>query len=113
MEGQDQLTLARDLVEALATGERGQADRIVNALARGVESSVCSQVATMTEGLRKALADLEGDVGVAGMTLHEIPDVRDRLHYIIAKTERLRIAPLARSRRYCPWWNVSPGAPRS
>ena len=88
LEGQDQLTLARDLVEALATGERGQADRIVNALARGVESSVCSQIATMTEGLRKALADLEGDVGVAGMTLHEIPDVRDRLQYIIAKTER-------------------------
>lgn len=88
MESQDQLTLARDLVEALATGERGQADRIVNALARGLESSVCSRVATMTEGLRKALADLEGDVGVAGMTLHEIPDVRDRLHYIIAKTER-------------------------
>jgi chemotaxis protein CheZ len=42
----------------------------------------------MTEGLRKALRDLEGDVGVAGMTLHEIPDVRDRLQYIIAKTER-------------------------
>ncbi len=88
MEGQDQLTLARDLVKALETGERGQADRIVNALAHRLESSVCSQIATMTEELRKALCDLEGDVEVAGLTLHEIPDVRDRLHYIIAKTER-------------------------
>jgi len=88
LESQDQLTLARDLVEALEASERGQADRIVNALAHSLESSVCSQIATMTEGLRKALCDLEGDVGVAGMTLHEIPDVRDRLHYIIAKTER-------------------------
>jgi hypothetical protein len=69
--------LARNLVEALEAGERGQADRIVNALARGLESSVCSQIATMTKGLRKALCDLEGDIGVAGMTLHEIPDVRE------------------------------------
>jgi chemotaxis protein CheZ len=77
LEGQDQLTLARNLVEALEAGERGQADRIVNALVHRLESSVCSQIATMTKGLRKALCDLEGDIGVAGMTLHEIPDVRE------------------------------------
>jgi chemotaxis protein CheZ len=42
----------------------------------------------MTAELRKALADLAGDVGVAEMVLHEVPTVTDTLYYITAKTER-------------------------
>ncbi len=82
------LQAARELVRALEAGERERADRLLGELAHKRESSVHAEVATLTEDLRKALSDLETDVGVAGMTLHEMPDVRNRLHYIVAKTER-------------------------
>jgi chemotaxis protein CheZ len=86
LEGQDRLRLARDLVAALEAGERADADRIVEALARRGETGVYRQVATMTGDLRQALGDLAGNV--AEMPPHEVPNVTDRLHSIIAKTER-------------------------
>ncbi len=88
LETQDSLALAIDLVQALKAGERERAERIVEVLAEAREARVYAEIATMAQELRKALGDLEGDAGVAGMTLHEIPEVRDRLHYLVAKTER-------------------------
>lgn len=82
----EQLDAARRLVEALERGDHGAADACLSHLA-GRESMLYQDVGKLTRELHEALKNVRIDSEVVELAEHEIPDAKERLHYVITKTE--------------------------
>ncbi|MGF1762836.1 protein phosphatase CheZ [Aliivibrio kagoshimensis] len=92
------LEQANALVAFLEAGDQTSADDLVNSIAMGVEQSnpepnslsnepLFHEIGELTRDLHDALASFSGDERISTLANDEIPDARDRLQYVIDKTE--------------------------
>ncbi len=81
------IRLARDLLASLEAENLEQADHLIAQLAMEREESLFMEVGKITRKLHDALRSMQLDDRLAGLTQNEIPDVRERLKYVIEKTE--------------------------
>lgn len=81
------LTLARHLVAALEDGNETGADELLGQLTAERESDLFRQVGRLTRELHDALRNVQLDSRLSELAAQDIPDAKQRLNYVIVKTE--------------------------
>ncbi|USD65992.1 protein phosphatase CheZ [Vibrio sp. SCSIO 43136] len=81
------LEQAKELVELLEQGRQEEADQLVQMAARTVENPVIQEIGQLTRELHDSLEQFRNDQRLGQIATDEIPDARDRLEYVIEKTE--------------------------
>lgn len=81
------LDLAKDFVEALKNDNHEQADEILAMIAAERESRLFEEIGKLTRQLHNSLTTVKLDSQLAGLAENDIPDARQRLNYVIEKTE--------------------------
>lgn len=84
----DLLSSARDLVAALENGDEAKADEILDQIAGLRETQLFKEVGRLTRQLHDTMVSFTVDSKIAAMAEHDIPDAKERLHYVIAMTEQ-------------------------
>ncbi|OAI11707.1 chemotaxis protein CheZ [Methylomonas koyamae] len=84
----DLLSLARELVTALERGDEAVADEILDQVAGVRETQLFKEVGRLTRQLHDTMVSFSVDSKITAMAEHEIPDAKERLHYVIAMTEQ-------------------------
>lgn len=80
--------LVKDLLEALENGETDQATELVDQLTQLRESELYQQLTQLSYNLNHTLDDLDMDAPVLLHTKHDLPDVTERLQYVIDETQK-------------------------
>ncbi len=83
----ERLQLALSLVTALEQGEEGNAENAITELASTCESSLFNEIGQLTRKVHDALCDCSDDTRISDIAEQEIPDAKERLQYVIEKTE--------------------------
>ena len=81
------LEQAKEMVELLENGQQEEANQIVLSIFQGMENPMLQEVGSLTRHLHDALDQFRTDPRLGEIAREEIPDARDRLEYVIAKTE--------------------------
>ncbi|CED72016.1 protein phosphatase CheZ [Aliivibrio wodanis] len=81
------LTDAKELVALLEDGKQEEADQFVASLVPPSEQPILQEVGSLTRDLHESLKNFKLDHRVVAIANDEIPDARDRLQYVIDKTE--------------------------
>jgi chemotaxis protein CheZ len=82
-----QLTAARLLVEALERGDEAGADKLVKELAMDRNQVLLREVGKLTRDLHEAVTNIRVDHDIVELAEHDLPDAKERLNYVMAKTE--------------------------
>ncbi len=78
---------ARRLVEELEAGNEDGISETLDNLARLRETELFQQLGKLTRELHDAMSSVELDQRFADLAEQEIPDAKERLHYVISMTE--------------------------
>ncbi len=81
------LEQAKSLVQMLENGEQDQANLLVASLYDGTENPMLQEIGALTRDLHDSLKQFNLDQRMTEIAKDEIPDARDRLNYVIEKTE--------------------------
>ncbi|BDR12759.1 protein phosphatase CheZ [Vibrio sp. STUT-A11] len=81
------LEQAKSLVQMLENGHQEQANMLVASLYEGVENPMLQEIGALTRDLHDSLKQFNFDQRMTEIAQDEIPDARDRLNYVIEKTE--------------------------
>ncbi|PJC88250.1 protein phosphatase [Vibrio sp. HA2012] len=81
------LEQAKQMVTLLENGQQDEANQIVQSLFLGKDHPMLQEVGSLTRHLHDALNNFRNDPRMSEIAREEIPDARDRLEYVIAKTE--------------------------
>ncbi|MCW8328198.1 protein phosphatase CheZ [Photobacterium sp. SDRW27] len=81
------LEQAKQLVTLLEEGKQDEADVLVQTLVSDSRDPVYAEVGKLTRQLHDSLANFRLDPRINDLAKTEIPDARDRLSYVIDKTE--------------------------
>ncbi|AAW86327.1 protein phosphatase CheZ [Aliivibrio fischeri] len=81
------LTDAKELVALLEDGKQEEANQLVASLAMPSEQPMLKEIGSLTRDLHESLKNFKLDHRVVAIANDEIPDARDRLQYVIDKTE--------------------------
>ncbi|MDT8406928.1 MAG: protein phosphatase CheZ [Methylococcales bacterium] len=84
----DRLALAKELVTALEAGDDQQADQILAKFTAIEETELYREVGRLTRQLHDAFAAFTRDSRLGALANQEIPDAKERLHYVISMTEQ-------------------------
>ncbi|MBD9354588.1 protein phosphatase CheZ [Methylomonas albis] len=84
----DLLSLARELVAALEKCDDAAADEILDQVAGLRESQLFKEIGRLTRQLHDTMVSFSVDSKITAMAEHDIPDAKERLHYVIAMTEQ-------------------------
>jgi len=95
MEHSKQITLAKQLVHQLESGESAGAEHTINQLAGFSENTLFQEVGRLTRELHDAINGFLLDSKIAELAEHEIPDASERLSYVITMTENAANTSLA------------------
>ena len=87
MEAADRLEIARKYVVALERGDTAHADHCLQSLSDGRSAQLLRQVAEVTREVHQAFGGVISDQKLYELSKHAMPDARERLTYVIAKTE--------------------------
>ncbi|MDG3088758.1 protein phosphatase CheZ [Vibrio hannami] len=82
------LEQAKQLVELLENDQQEEADQLVLSLQKEQANPMLKEVGELTRELHNSLAEFKFDPRMSQIANEEIPDARDRLEYVIAKTEQ-------------------------
>jgi chemotaxis protein CheZ len=82
------LDRARELVRALEGRSSADADRILDDLTRLRERELFQELGKLTRSLHDALNSFRFDSKIAALAERDIPDARERLRYVVTKTEQ-------------------------
>ncbi len=85
---QAQLLLAKKLVQALESNDEVAADNILNEMAGMRESTLFQEVGRLTRQLHDSMNSFSLDAKMSALTANDIPDAKERLHYVITMTEQ-------------------------
>ncbi|WP_305906674.1 protein phosphatase CheZ [Methylomarinum sp. Ch1-1] len=88
MTHETRLALARDLVTALEQGDEASADSLLDEIAGLRETQLFKEVGRLTRQLHDTMTGFAVDSRIAAMTEKDIPDAKERLHYVINMTEQ-------------------------
>jgi len=83
-----QLSLARELVKALELGDEAKSDEILDQISSFRESMLFQEVGRLTRQLHDTMNNFSVDSKISELTEKDIPDAKERLHYVIAMTEQ-------------------------
>lgn len=81
------LEQARELVALLEQGEQAAADNLLESINSDFSDDLFAEVGKLTRQLHDALNDFQLDPRLGAMATEDIPDAKQRLSYVIAKTE--------------------------
>jgi chemotaxis protein CheZ len=81
------LEQAKSLVQMLENGQQEQANMLVTSLYDGTENPMLQEIGALTRDLHDSLKQFSLDQRLTEIAKDEIPDARDRLNYVIEKTE--------------------------
>lgn len=81
------LSLARSLVYSLEHGDQQETDQILNNLLNQHESVLFQEVGKLTRQLHDAMDVFRNDTLITELAEERIPNARERLNYVIDKTE--------------------------
>jgi len=84
----DLLDLAKNLVLALEAKDQTMADELLDELAGLRETQLFKELGRLTRQLHDTMISFNLDAKIAVMTEQDIPDAKERLHYVIAMTEQ-------------------------
>lgn len=87
VEAEQRLVLARRLVASLESGDARNAESLLEELNAGRSSLLLRRLATLAEEMHQAFAGLISDRQLRQIAKNDIPDARERLSYVIEKTE--------------------------
>ncbi|KOO02096.1 protein phosphatase CheZ [Vibrio nereis] len=81
------LDQAKQLVELLENGQQQEANVLVKDLYERTSTPVLQEIGELTRDLHEAINQFSTDARMSEIANDEIPDARDRLQYVIDKTE--------------------------
>src|SRR5574344_917692 len=81
------LEQAKQLVVLLEQGRQAEADLLLSAVDTTMQSDLFAEVGKLTRQLHDALNDFQLDPRLGALATEDIPDAKQRLSYVIAKTE--------------------------
>lgn len=82
------LSLARSLVESLEKGDESASDKIISNLNNQHESIMFQEIGRLTRQLHDAIHAFRDDTRISELAEARIPDARERLNFVIEKTEQ-------------------------
>lgn len=84
---EENVARVRDLLQCMERGDEEGAREIVDELANVRETTLYQEVGKLTRELHDAISAFGMDDRIANLAEHDIPDARERLNYVIAKTD--------------------------
>jgi chemotaxis protein CheZ len=84
----DLLALSKELVLALEKNDQICADQILDQIAGLRETQLFNELGRLTRQLHDTMVSFTIDSKISEFAEHEIPDAKERLHYVIAMTEQ-------------------------
>jgi len=84
----DLLSLSRELVAALEKSDDIGADAILDQIAGLRETQLFQELGRLTRQLHDTMVSFSIDAKISEFAEHDIPDAKERLHYVIAMTEQ-------------------------
>jgi chemotaxis protein CheZ len=83
----DHLLLARRLVDAIEAGDQSGTDELLKALNDGRFEALFNEIGKLTRELHDTIGKLAADDRLMALAHEQMPDARERLNYVILKTE--------------------------
>lgn len=87
LNGDERIDVARSLVEHLESGDEDKINEAIDRLVNIRESDLFKQVGKLTRQLHDSIHDCFDQEQVSSITTEDIPNARERLYYVIEKTE--------------------------
>lgn len=87
MVGRVSLEQAKSLVELLETGQQDKADALVAEIQNPINSELFAEIGKLTRQLHDSLANFQLDSRLNDLATADIPDAKERLNYVITRTE--------------------------
>jgi len=81
------LVCAKELVQALESGHADSANLLIDKMTSIKETSLFQELGKLTREFHDALNSFRADEKLASIAEEEIPDAKERLYYVINKTE--------------------------
>lgn len=81
------LSLAKSLVSSIEQGNTSEVDQLINSLTSQHESMLFQEIGKLTRQLHDALGTFSDDERISNIAENRIPDARERLNYVIERTE--------------------------
>jgi len=79
---------ARALLAHIESGNHTEADRVLDELTRLRETALFQELGKLTRDLHDALNAFRLDTRLSDLTTVDIPDAKERLHYVISMTDQ-------------------------
>ncbi len=87
MTGRISLEQAKSLVEFLESGQQDAADAIIAEIQNPINSELFAEIGKLTRQLHDSLTNFQLDSRLNDLATADIPDAKERLNYVITRTE--------------------------
>lgn len=87
MMGRVSLEQAKSLVEFLETGQQEEADKLIAEIQNPINSELFAEIGKLTRQLHDSLTNFNVDSRLSDLATADIPDAKERLNYVIERTE--------------------------
>ncbi len=87
MVGRVSLEQARSLVEFLETDQQDKADALIAEIQNPINSELFAEIGKLTRQLHDSLTNFQLDSRLSDLATADIPDAKERLNYVITRTE--------------------------
>lgn len=84
----DPLTIARELADLLSKGDVAAIEHLLDAVAQKRQKSVFQELGRLSRQLHEALNSVRLDPRLAAMVRDDLPDVKNRLDYVVKMSEQ-------------------------
>ncbi|MDO8937844.1 MAG: protein phosphatase CheZ [Methylicorpusculum sp.] len=84
----DRLSLAKNLLEALENGDEASANKFMDEIAGIRETQLYQEVGKLTRQLHDSMTSFALESKITAFAQNDIPDAKERLHYVISMTEQ-------------------------
>lgn len=87
MLGRVSLEQAKSLVEYLETDQQEKADELISKIQNPINSELFAEIGKLTRQLHDSLTNFQLDSRLNDLATADIPDAKERLNYVITRTE--------------------------
>ncbi len=91
----DPLTIARELADLLKKGDVAAIEHLLDAVAQKRQKSIFQELGRLSRQLHESLNSVRLDPRLASMVREDLPDVKNRLDYIVKMSEQAANKTLA------------------
>ena len=81
------LEQAKSLVEFLESGEQEKADELIAEIQNPINTELFAEIGKLTRQLHDSLTNFQLDSRISDLATADIPDAKERLNYVITRTE--------------------------